>query len=46
MLKKTLVKEVIHCRIYRNMRLSKGPWIQYLHHIHWSLFLWLRKKVL
>jgi len=23
--KKTLVKEVIHCRIYRKMRLSKGP---------------------
>jgi len=24
-LKKTLVKEVIHCRIYRKMRLIKGP---------------------
>ena len=24
-LRKTLVKEVIHCRIYRKMRLSKGP---------------------
>jgi len=29
---------VIHCRIYRKMRLTKGPWILYLHHIHRSLF--------